>query len=708
MARASLAALLAASTSHIAYAQDASGDAPPPDGTVVVESDGTDQHVYTPADFARFKPNTALDMLEQVPGFQISQQNQGRGLGQASENVLINGERIASKSDSAVDRLARTSATQVQRIEIVDGASFGIPGLSGQVANVIIETGAISGNFSYNMRFRPEFAAPSWGSGEVAINGKSGNIEWNAALQHGAGRGGAGDGPGVRIFDADDNLLETRRILIKNVGEYPRVRGGLKWDGPGSMVATINADYGQNYSKNYNYEWRTPVGDVPYFRDFLNRDEGYDYNISADVDFAFGPGRLKLIGIERFEQSDGPATSVSIYEDGRPDEGSLFYTDSKYGERIGRAEYRWDMLGGNWELDAEAAFNRLDREAEVGVLVPPATGNSDIPPEDRVFDRVPFPGGSGGVTEDRYEMILTHNRTLAEGLTLQFGGGAEFSRLSQTGTGGVTREFWRPKGSANLAWSVKPGLDVSLKLARTVGQLSFGQFLATVDLDDNNNNAGNIRLVPQQAWEANLELKKNLGPWGSATLRGYANLIDDYIDIVPVPGGESPGNIDGQARLYGIGFNGTFNLDPLGWKGAKLTTSSIYESTSLADPLTGEDRPFSGHASFRNETELRWDIPDSDWALGTGVNIIEIEPYVRLYETGRNWEGPVYHYVFVENKDVFGLNVALNVFNPTNGGNAYNERFVYTGLRDRSPLQRREYAKLDVSQIIRLTVSGNF
>ena len=30
-----------------------------------------------------------------------------------------------------------------------------------------------------------------------------------------------------------------RRILIKNVGEYPRVRGGLKWDGPGSMVAEL-------------------------------------------------------------------------------------------------------------------------------------------------------------------------------------------------------------------------------------------------------------------------------------------------------------------------------------------------------------------------------------------------------------------------------------------------------------------------------------
>jgi len=647
-------------------------------------------------------------MLEQVPGFQISQQNQGRGLGQASENVLINGERIASKSDSAVDRLARTSAARVQRIEIVDGASFGIPGLSGQVANVIVETGAISGNFRYAMRVRPEFAAPSWGSGEVSISGASGNIEWNGAFELGSNRGGAGDGPGVRIYDADDNLLETRRVLIKNVGEYPRVRGGLKWNGPGSMVATINADYGWNFSKNYNDEWRYPTGDAPYFRDFLNRDEGYDYNINADVDFAFGPGRLKLIGIERFEQSDGPATSVSIYEDGRPDEGGLFYTDSRSGERIGRAEYRWDMLGGNWELDAETAFNRLDRDAEVGVLVPPTTAPSDIPPDERVFDRVPFPGGSGGVKEDRYEVILTHNRTLAEGLTLQFGGGAEFSRLSQTGTGGVTREFWRPKGSASLGWAVRPGLDVSFKLARTVGQLSFGQFLATVDLDDNNNNAGNITLVPQQAWEADLEVKKNLGPWGSATVGAYARLIDDYIDIVPVPGGESPGNIDGKARLLGLSLNATINFDPLGWEGAKLTTSNTYEGTSLADPLTGENRPFSGHTWYTNETTLRWDIPDSNWAVGTGINIDAKERYVRLYETGRNWEGPVYQFLFVENKDVMGLTVNLQVFNPTGSGHAYGERYVYTDLRDRSPLLFREEFEAEVSQIIRLTVSGKF
>ena len=647
-------------------------------------------------------------MLNQVPGFQISQQDQGRGLGQANENVLINGERVASKSDSAVSQLSRTSASRVERIEIVDGASFGIPGLSGQVANVIVKSGAISGRFRYDAIVRPDYARPSWGGGEIAVNGTSGNFEWNAAFQHGVGRGGAGGVDGVRIYDANDNLLETRDTLLWFKGEFPRIRGGVKWDGPGSLVANFNADYGWDFTKFNSDEYRHPVGGVSYFRDFLNQDDGYSYNINADIDFKLGPGRLKLIGIERFSQSEGPATSVSIYDDGRPDVGSLFFTDGISGERIARAEYRWDMLGGNWQLDGEAAFNRLDRYAEVGTLVPPATDANNIPPEERVFDRVPFPGGSGGVTEDRYEAILTHNRSLGEGVTLQIGGGYEFSRLSQTGTGGATREFWRPKGSANLAWTIEPGFDLSFKLARTVGQLSFGQFLATVDLDDNNNNAGNIALVPQQAWEADLELKKQFGEWGSGTLRTYARLIDDYIDIVPVPGGESPGNIDGQARLLGIAFNATVNLDPIGWKGAKLTTSSAYEATSLTDPLTGEDRPFSGQRYYRNESSLRWDIPDSNWALGTGINIGLNEPYVRLFETGRSWEGPIYQFLFVENKDVLGLNVGLNVFNFTNAGKAYGERFIYTGLRDRSPLLFREEQKTNVSQIIRLTVRGNF
>ena len=42
------------------------------------------------------------------------------------------------------------------------------------------------------------------------------------------------------------------------------------------------------------------------------------------------------------------------------------------------------------------------------------------------------------------------------------------------------------------------------------------------------------------------------------------------------------------------------------------------------------------------------------------------------------------------------------------GGHAFGERYVYTDLRDRSPLLFREEMEAEVSQIIRLSVSGKF
>jgi len=97
----------------------------------------TTKRVYTPADFARFAPKTAYDMLVQVPSFTIHSASSERGLGQASENVLVNGQRVANKSGGAIDELQRVSAANVERIEIVDAASLGIAGLSGQVANLL-------------------------------------------------------------------------------------------------------------------------------------------------------------------------------------------------------------------------------------------------------------------------------------------------------------------------------------------------------------------------------------------------------------------------------------------------------------------------------------------------------------------------------------------------------------------------------------------
>lgn len=668
---------------------------PPP--MPVEVSNRVEREVYAPADFARFAPRNALDMLGQVPGFTIVSEDQGRGLGQASANVLINGERVASKSESVFDVLRWINVDRVERIEIVDGATLGIPGLAGQVANIVARGGEIGGRFEYRVTARPKYARPSYGGGEVSLSGSTSRLEWSAAYSHGVGRGGAGGRTGGIIADGDGNLIETRGVLVRVVGEYPRLSGRVKWDGPGGLVANLNANYSRSYTDFTNDEDRDLVAGVDLFRDFHSRGRGHGYEIGGDVDFALGPGRLKLIGLERFNHNTGRSNSIMIYSDGAPSTGSRFTSYADSGERIGRAEYRWDMLGGQWQLDAEAAFNRLDQTAQLLILDPAGD-----------FGEVPFPSGSGGVTEDRYEAILNHNRGLGSGFSLQVGAGAEYSKLAQTGPGGLTRTFWRPKGSATLAWTARPGLDLSLRLARTVGQLSFGDFLASVNLAQETGNAGNAQLVPQQAWEADFEVKKSLQAWGSATLRLYGRRIEDYIDIVPVDGGlESRGNIVGGATLYGASLNVTLNLDPLGWKGARINAGGRIEDSSLADPLTSASRPFSNHNYTGGEVGLRYDIPASDWALGGGFQWSLNKHYVRLFEVGREYEGPIYTYAFIEHKDVLGLTVNFQVFNITDGRSIFH-RTVYSGPRDTAPPLFVERRNLSVQPIFRLQVTGSF
>src|SRR3569833_1975934 len=145
------------------------------------------KRVYTPADFARFAPKTAYDMLAQVPSFSIQTVDTStRGLGQASENVLINGQRITNKSGGAVDQLQRTAASAVERIEIVDAARLGIAGLSGQVANIVLKQASkASGQFEWSPTARAYYAKPEFLGGSISYSGKSGPVDYTFSARNG-------------------------------------------------------------------------------------------------------------------------------------------------------------------------------------------------------------------------------------------------------------------------------------------------------------------------------------------------------------------------------------------------------------------------------------------------------------------------------------------------------------------------------------------
>ena len=695
-----LAALLLTGAAMPLAAQEATapeapptGDAPPPEAAPPATVEG--RQSYAAADFTRFAPKNALDMLRNVPGFLIrADQNAQRGLGQATENVLVNSQRLASKSDDLLTQLSRIPAESVVRIDIVDGATLSIPGLSGQVADIITKPDAFSGQFSWRGEARAHFTRPRYTDGDVSIKGTVGKIEYTAALGNDVGGGGYG-GP-YEILNADGSLRETRDGKLVSEYDAPKISLGLKRTASNGAIANLNASYRREYEDYTDDEIRTPVAGVARFRDLTGRFRSYDYEIGGDYQFPLAGAKLKLIGLNRFEKGRFSETAVTTQVDGSTPSGGRYAQVVDAGEVIGRAELSWKWGKADWQIAAEGAFNRLDKDASLFDLTSGGT-----------FAEVPFPQGDGGVREDRYEGSISYGRPLTSKLSLQAILGGEHSTISQTGPLGISRSFFRPKGSMSLAWAPKKGLDISLKVERVVGQLDFNDFLGRVFLDDENQNGSNFELVPEQAWNVDLAFKKDLAKWGSTNLRLFYRGVSDFVTLIPLPGGgEGRGNIP-SAQRYGLEWTSTFKLDPLGFNGAKIDSNVILQRTSLEDPLTGETRQIDNWTTRLVEINLRHDIPGSDWAWGAGIEHVDSQPYYRLNEVGKETEGPIFDFYFVEHKDVFGMTLRFDVINLANARHKVY-RTVYTGRRDTSPVDFIENQSRLIGPIFRLGIKGNF
>jgi outer membrane receptor for ferrienterochelin and colicins len=167
-----------------------------------------------------------------------------------------------------------------------------------------------------------------------------------------------------------------------------------------------------------------------------------------------------------------------------------------------------------------------------------------------------------------------------------------------------------------LAWKASPTLDISAKFQRKVLQLNFGDFLASVDVRNNNNNAGNFDLVPPQSWLLNLEANRSLGKAGSIKLKVDLESISDLVDRIPITATtEAPGNIDGTAKRLRTEINASFCSTPSVSKGAKLDLIGAWQTASLRDPLTGEKRPISNRGRTYWNLDFRHDIPNSQLGL---------------------------------------------------------------------------------------------
>ena len=671
-----------------AYAQDDQQPAP-------AAANG-DAQVFEPAYFAQFAPRNALDMVDRIPGFSISGGNdQGqRGLGQATQNVIVNGERLSSKSESVRDQLRRIPATDVVRIEILDGNATSIPGLTGQVANVVYTSNGASGQFEWTTGFRPHNTEAQLFGGEISVIGSSGALDYTVSLSNENNRFGA-DGP-VSITDRDGALIESQYSKLSGKFDNPKISTAFSYDFGGDVTANLNLSYGSDFFSRKEPETAIDSAGVTRTREALVEEDGPEYELGGDIQFPFGPGSLKLILLERFERDNYSSIVIDRLSDDSPPRGFRFEQTNGAGERIGRLEYDWKLWGADWQLSGEAAFNRLDRRSRLFELAPGGE-----------FVQLAFPQGNGGVTEDRYDASLSISRSLSSTLSVQVIGAMEFSTIEQTGFAANSRSFKRPKGSFAATWKPRDDFDISVTLAKRVSQLSFGDFLASVSLNNDNQNGGNNELVPYQSYNVEIEANKTFGAWGSLKLEARKAWFEDFIDWFPLPGGgEARGNIGDADRLH-LQANATINLDPLGFRGARVDLEVVKRDMNVIDPFTGLNRPFSYDQEGSFEIDFRHDVPGTDWAWGANLDHFDQAPYARRFEIGREWEGKVFGSLFIEHKDVLGLTVRARANNLL-GARDYFQRTVFDGPRPEGAVRFEEYRSRRIGPIFRLTVSGDF
>lgn len=670
---------------------DPAQDAPPPVAAPNATPAGAT--TYTPADFARFAPRTALDMLRQVPGFTIRQQSDQRGLGQATANVILNGERFSGKSNDVVTELGRIAASNVVRIEIVDGATLDIPGLSGQVANIVTVATGVSGTFSYRPEIRTRRLPALLTRGDVSVNGKVRGVDYTLALSNDSRHNGNA-GPEI-VFTPDGRIVDRRAEVLTVSTEEPKLSARLHRANPGGSVWNLNASAQYAETKTAERSLRSGPGQPDRDRYLDDRQTAPNYEVGGDYEFGVLGGRLKFIGLRRATRYADRQLLTVDFADATPDSGDRYRSRSIEAETIARSEFRWKGGKADWQISLEGALNSLNIN---NALFSKDTAG--------IYQPVPFPDAAARVEERRAEAILSYGRPLSPTLSLQASGGAEYSQLSQSGPAGLTRQFVRPKGQLALAWKPSTATDVSLKLERVVGQLEFGDFVASGNLSAGTVNAGNARLVPPQAWNADLQLTRNEGVWGTVTARGYVRFISDIVDVVPIgTAGQAPGNIP-HAFRYGLQLTTTANFDPLGWRGAKLDVDFVVQASRLTDPLTGEHREISDQTRSYIDATLRWDIPKTDWALGAGVDG-HIQSYsYRLDQRSFDRQSPVGLQLFVENKDIYGLTVRGSVYGLTHVDEGFDREF-YNGRRT-GGLLFTESRDRHYGLIFQANVSGKF
>lgn len=623
--------------------------------------------LFTPDFFAASRPDTAFDMIGRLPGFSFDGgDNDTRGFAGAAGNVLIDGDRPASKSDGLDAVLGRISADSVERIELIRGGAPGID-MRGRpvVANVVLKrTVQIERVFEVNSYVYPDgYLGPSLGA---SWSRREGDSQLEASISATTDRTSqTGDGY-RRRFDAAGRSTQLADLDLWD--RYHYVSATAAWQqvvGGGKLRLNGRASW---YSSESTIDTLITSGTGA---DEFSSEEDDELSGELGINWSRPLGErteIELTGLQRYSTEQELSGSRSR---GRT---TAFGDDSTSGETIARAVLRyrpgdrWD-----WEAGGEGAYNVLDSAttyAENGVPIP-------------------LPSASVKVEELRGELFGQASWRPDPRFTAEAALRVEVSEIRQSGDSDRSQTFVYPKPRLQLTWSPAAENQFRLRLEREVGQLDFGDFVASADVDLNQVAGGNPEVEPEKIWVVEAVYERRFWGEGALTLTASRESYQDVIDVIPLTGGfEAVGNIgDGTQNSFRASL--ALPLDRLGLANARLNGRAVWRRAEVTDPLTGNLREASGQGTFGCGVSFDQDLRGGRWSWGVehDCNVDQSRQY-RIREF-RSFEGEPEVTLYGQWKPRRDLTLRLDLGNVTDREQR-RERRVYSGPRNTAPLAFRE------------------
>ncbi|MEM6819129.1 MAG: hypothetical protein AAF578_10110 [Pseudomonadota bacterium] len=640
----------------------------------------TEVRAYEAAYFDRFAPQTALEMVVRIPGFTLQEADEDRGLSQGGTNVLVNGQPIIGKGETATTQIGQIAAETVLRIEIIDAGTLDLPGFSGLVANIVTDRDVVAGALLWQPAWRRD-NEPELLNGEINVSGSWRGVDYTAAFKSTMVRA-VFEGPET-VTDSDGALYELRDELRLIDGNQQEVSGSISWPigedrSLSAKASLLRLDVSRPQESLTQAVTSRGVDSI----NLATADQArVSARLDADYRFPLFGGTQKWIAFASQTESVS-RTRVTIDQvDVGPVADRRFRDDSRQEELILRLEQSWeDARRNSWQLATEAAWNTLDLSTLFAIADP---NNAED-----ILSRSPL---DTEIREQRAELTFAHRRAVGRNVDLQLSVGGETSTIEQ---GTVRRRFDRPKGFASINMTPNDRWTLTARVSRDVGQINFRDFAASVSLIEEVVRENNPELVPQQSWRYALRAEHRFDSGHVVSVEGVHEQIDDLVDRIPLgEDGDAIGNIPSAHRDQLIAVM-TLVGAPLGFPGAQLDVRGSWQRSSVIDPIEGFEREIGRLRTRDIRAEFRHDVSETDWAYGFILQDLELAPFyqsmlVQFQNTPSGGLTPGQNTLFVEHKDLMGFRIRASLSEFV-GQTSDFARVIHSGRRDIAPIDRVE------------------